>query len=65
MGVSEWLEAWMVAWFAIQLPMGMMLGRYLRQASPLSLNAKPAEAAVTDRAHGWQGILQGRAAHAR
>jgi hypothetical protein len=49
----------MVAWFAVQLPMGMMLGRYLRQAAALGLSSRPVETESAQRANGWQGFLQG------
>lgn len=56
-GISEWVAASITLWLAAQLPLGMLVGFYLRRATALSAEAVPAYA---QRNRGWQTVLNGR-----
>jgi hypothetical protein len=56
-GISEWVAASITLWLAAQLPLGMLVGFYLRRATVLNAEAVPAYA---QRNRGWQAVLNGR-----
>jgi hypothetical protein len=56
-GITEWVAASITLWLAAQLPLGMLVGFYLRRATARStVEAAPVYA---QRNRGWQGFLQG------
>jgi hypothetical protein len=60
-GISEWVAASIMLWLAAQLPLGMLVGFYLRRATVLStLGTVEAVPAYAQRNRGWQDLLQGR-----
>jgi hypothetical protein len=58
-GISEWMAASIALWLAAQLPLGMLVGCYLRRAT-VTATAEPVPAAIAQRNPGWQALLQGR-----
>ena len=62
-GISEWVAATLTIWLAAQLPLGMLVGFYLRRATAMSGNGAVETAPVyAHRGGGWQRLLQGRVA---
>ena len=62
-GISEWVAASITLWLAAQLPLGMLVGLYLRRATAMSvIGAIELVPAYAQRNGGWQGFLQGRVA---
>lgn len=62
-GITEWVAASITVWLAAQLPLGILVGFYLRHATALSaLEAVPVYAR---RRRSWQEFLQDRALPAR
>lgn len=62
-GITEWVAASITVWLAAQLPLGILVGFYLRHAAALSaLEAVPVYAR---RRRSWQEFLQDRALPAR
>jgi len=60
-GISEWVAASITLWLAAQLPLGMLVGFYLRRATALStIGAVEAVPVYAQRHRGWQEILQSR-----
>ena len=59
-GITEWVAASITLWLAAQLPLGMLVGFYLRRATSLSTVGvvEPAPSYAT-RNRPWQGFLQG------
>jgi hypothetical protein len=61
LGISEWVAASITLWLAAQLPLGMLVGSYLRRTAALgAIGAVETVPAYAQRNRGWQGILQGR-----
>ena len=55
-GISEWVAALITCWLAVQLPLGILVGVYLRRSAVLiAADASPAE---TYRSNGWTEFLQ-------
>jgi len=64
-GISEWVAASITLWLAAQLPLGMLVGSYLRRATTLSvIGAGQPVPAYAPRNRGWQELLQSRVAPA-
>ena len=61
-GISEWVAASIALWLAAQLPLGMLVGLYLRRATALSPTgaAEAVPVAIAQRNPGWQALLQNR-----
>ena len=61
-GISEWVAASITVWLAAQLPLGMLVGFYLRRATALSAvdASEPMPVVIAQRKPGWQVLLQGR-----
>jgi hypothetical protein len=60
-GIAEWVAASITLWLAAQLPLGMLVGSYLRRATVLSaVRAVEAAPAYAQRNRGWQDFLQGQ-----
>ncbi len=58
-GITEWVAASITLWLAAQLPLGMLVGFYLRRATALSTIGVVETAPVYAQHHrGWQGFLQ-------
>jgi hypothetical protein len=58
-GITEWVAASITLWLAAQLPLGMVVGSYLRRATALStIGAVEAEPVYAQRNRGWQDFLQ-------
>jgi hypothetical protein len=58
LGISEWLAASITLWLAAQLPMGMLVGFYLRRATALStVGVVEAAPVYAQRTRGWQEFL--------
>jgi hypothetical protein len=59
-GITEWVAASITLWLAAQLPLGMLVGFYLRRATALSTVGVAVETAPVYAQHhrGWQGFLQ-------
>jgi hypothetical protein len=58
-GISEWVAASITLWLAAQLPLGMLVGFYLRRATTLStVGAVEAAPVYAQRKRGWQEFLQ-------
>jgi len=58
-GITEWVAASITLWLAAQLPLGMLVGFYLRRATALSLVGAVETAPVyAQRKPGWQELLQ-------
>jgi hypothetical protein len=61
-GITEWVAASITLWLAAQLPLGMMVGFYLRRATALStVGAVEAAPVYAQRNSGWHSFLQGKA----
>lgn len=59
-GISEWVTASITLWLAAQLPLGMIVGLYLRRAAALStVSVVEATPVFAQRNRGWQDFLQG------
>ena len=59
LGITEWVAASITLWLAAQLPLGMIVGFYLRRATALStVGAVEAAPAYAQRHRGWQELLQ-------
>ena len=60
LGITEWVAASITIWLAAQLPLGMLVGLYLRRATALStVGAVEPAPAYAQRNRRWQGFLQG------
>jgi hypothetical protein len=60
-GIAEWVAASITLWLAAQLPLGMLVGSYLRRATALStVRAVEAAPVYAQRNRGWQDFLQGQ-----
>ena len=60
-GITEWVAASITLWLAAQLPLGMLVGSYLRRATALnSIGAVEVAPAYAQRNRGWQDFLQGQ-----
>ncbi len=58
-GITEWVAASITLWLAAQLPLGMLVGSYLRRATALStIGAVENLPAYAQRNRGWQEFLQ-------
>jgi hypothetical protein len=59
-GITEWVAASITLWLAAQLPLGMLVGFYLRRATALSTVGVVVEAApvYAQPQRGWQDFLQ-------
>ena len=58
-GISDWVAASITLWLAAQLPLGMLVGLYLRRATALStIGAVETAPAYVQRNAGWQEILR-------
>jgi hypothetical protein len=58
-GISDWVAASITLWLAAQLPLGMLVGFYLRRATALStIGAVEAVPAYVQRNPRWQEILR-------
>ncbi|HVM82821.1 MAG TPA: hypothetical protein VMW18_02955 [Candidatus Binatia bacterium] len=54
-GISEWVAALITCWLAVQLPLGILVGFYLRRSAVLvAVQASPA---MTYRGNGWVEFL--------
>jgi hypothetical protein len=61
-GITEWVAASITLWLAAQLPLGMLVGFYLRRATALStIGAVETAPVYAQHNRGWQGFLQGKA----
>jgi len=61
-GLTEWVAASITLWLAAQLPLGMMVGFYLRRATALStVGAVETAPVYAQRNSGWHSFLQGKA----
>lgn len=59
-GITEWVAASITLWLAAQLPLGMLVGFYLRRATVLStVGAVETAPVYARRNRGWQGFLPG------
>jgi len=59
LGISDWVAASITLWLAAQLPLGMLVGLYLRRATVLSTaGAVEAAPVYAQRNRGWQEFLQ-------
>lgn len=59
-GITEWVAASITLWLAAQLPLGMLVGFYLRRAAALStISVVETAPLYAQRNRGWQGFLQG------
>jgi hypothetical protein len=58
-GISEWVAASITLWLAAQLPLGMLVGFYLRRATALStIGAVEAVPVYAQPKRNWQEFLQ-------
>jgi len=58
-GISDWVAASITLWLAAQLPLGMLVGFYLRRATALStIGAVETVPAYVQRNSRWQEILR-------
>jgi hypothetical protein len=58
-GISEWVAALITFWLAAQLPLGMLVGFYLRRATVLGAPAGVQNAFVAPQRGGvWPDLLQ-------
>ena len=58
-GITEWVAASITLWLAAQLPLGMMVGFYLRRATVLStMGAVEAAPVYAQPKRSWQEFLQ-------
>ena len=63
-GISEWVAASITLWLAAQLPLGMLVGFYLRRATALSaIGAVETPPVYAQRKRTWQEFLHIPAAH--
>ena len=61
-GITEWVAASITLWLAAQLPLGMLVGFYLRRATALStVDVVESAPVYAQRNSGWQDFLQGKA----
>jgi len=61
-GITEWVAASITLWLAAQLPLGMLVGFYLRRATTLStIGAVEAVPVYAQRRSAWQNFIQGKA----
>jgi hypothetical protein len=61
LGISEWVAASITVWLAAQLPLGMLVGAYLRRTAALSvIGAVETVPAYARRNRRWQDLLHGR-----
>lgn len=60
-GITEWVAASITLWLAAQLPLGMLVGFYLRRATVSTVGAVETAPVYAQRSHGWQSFLQGKA----
>ena len=59
LGITEWVAASITLWLAAQLPLGMLVGSYLRRATALStVGAVEVLPVYAQRNRGWQEILR-------
>ena len=59
LGISDWVAASITLWLAAQLPLGMLVGLYLRRATVLNTAGAVETAPVyAQRNRGWQEFLQ-------
>ena len=59
LGITEWVAASITLWLAAQLPLGMLVGFYLRRATALSTIGAAEPAPVYAQRHrGWREFLQ-------
>ena len=59
LGISDWVAASITLWLAAQLPLGMLIGLYLRRATALStIGAVEAAPVYAQPNGGWQEFLQ-------
>ena len=62
LGISEWVAASITIWLAAQLPLGMLVGFYLRRATALStIGAVETAPVYAQKNPGWQQLLHGKA----
>jgi hypothetical protein len=58
-GITEWVAASITLWLAAQLPLGMLVGFYLRRATMLNtIGAVEAVPVHAQRKQRWQELLQ-------
>jgi hypothetical protein len=58
-GITEWVAASITLWLAAQLPLGMMVGFYLRRAAVLStMGAVETAPVYAQPKRRWQEFLQ-------
>ena len=58
-GITEWVAASITLWLAAQLPLGMLVGFYLRRATALStVGAVETAPVAAQRKSGWRELLQ-------
>ena len=58
-GITEWVAASITLWLAAQLPLGMLVGFYLRRATALStISAVETAPVYAQRNRGWQDLLR-------
>jgi hypothetical protein len=61
-GITEWVAASITLWLAAQLPLGMLVGFYLRRATALStIGVVEAAPVYAQRDSAWRNFLQGKA----
>jgi hypothetical protein len=59
-GITEWVAASITLWLAAQLPLGMLVGFYLRRATALStIGAVETAPVYARRRGGWDSFLPG------
>jgi hypothetical protein len=59
LGISDWVAASITLWLAAQLPLGMLVGFYLRRATVLSaVGAVEAAPVYAQPKRGWPEFLQ-------
>ncbi len=58
-GITEWVAASITLWLAAQLPLGMLVGFYLRRATALStVGAIETAPVAAQRKNAWREFLQ-------
>ena len=57
-GITEWVAASITLWLAAQLPLGMLVGSYLRRAAALHTIGAVESPAYVQRNRRWQEFLQ-------
>lgn len=59
-GLSEWVAASITIWLALQVPLGMVVGFYLRRTAALNaFNGLETRAVSADLGSSWQDFMQG------